>query len=69
MNHDHDPLCHAAVEADACRVCALGARVRADERERIAQEIERYDAEVCDPLGSACTCAAAAAIARNGGAP
>lgn len=40
--------------------------VRADERERIAQEIEDYDAKVCDAQGERCTCDVAARIARGG---
>ena len=68
---EHDPLCQWANtpthrdRADSCPRCYLIARVRADERERIAQAIEAQlpgKSEWTTRTMQAC-----ARIARNGG--
>ena len=45
---DHDPLCpdhlNGHLKPERCELCGLLRRVRADERERIAQAIEAMDA-------------------------
>lgn len=82
----HDPLCpwaHISGSPDPCDYCALVATVRADERERIAQDAEAFIAATypADPRGDSQILpedvsryhkwvgakTVAARIARNGG--